>query len=174
MEERGMTLDVSKYGKSTFWSDYQTALRNGNAKLVKQYEQIISDPANAQSNQDFRQALVREGMIRSDAERLLPQTTVDQYILGVSTNTSVGASETGSVVGVSRIDQAARLAWHNHTKSGNKGHIFDQALPTDQNGAPIAALQTALGGAATARAENISTSVLNDVLLTLGCRNEQA
>lgn len=163
-----MTLDVSKYGGSTFWSDYQSALRNGNSSLATQYERIISDPAQTQANQDFRQALIREGMLHNSPDAaLLTQTQVDQYSIGVANNTPLVAGDVGFSGELSPTDQAARLAWNNFRLSGSHGHIFDQALPTNTNGTPFATLQSALGGASTARATNISTSVARaaDVLL---------
>lgn len=162
-----MTLDVGKYGGSTFWSDYQTALKNGNASLAKQYEQIIADPAQSQGNQDFRQALVREGMILNDQDGRLAPAKVAQYVDGVAHSASIPSD--GGIAGgeLSSTEQAARLAWHNFRLSGGSGHIFDQKLPGDEHGVPIAALQEALDGANTARAENISTADMKTLLATL-------
>jgi hypothetical protein len=153
-----MALDVGKYGESTFWSDYQTALRNNNTSLANQYEGIISDPAQTQANQDFRQALIREGMLLNDHNGVLTPTQVEQYTSGVVNNSSLLSGEAGFDGALPPSDQAARLAWNTFKLNGSHGHIFDQSLPTDPSGAPISILQKALGGATTARAANISTA----------------
>lgn len=161
-----MALDVRKYGESTFWSDYQSALRNNNTSLANQYERIINDPAQTQANQDFRQALIREAMLLNDHDGLLTPAQVEQYTSGVVNSSSLLSGEAGFGGVLPPSDQAARLAWNKFKLNGSHGHIFDQLLPTGPSGAPISILQKALGGATTARAANISTNSVSTSAVT--------